>query len=162
MAIQYLCGPGVLTGHSLNSSYKKQMLEPSFISTSTYTGSNGQINGKKTEYETKPSNNKQVLNLQEESNNGDYNLQTWQYLQITKKIFENYADEHFTITSREVPQVLSETYETLGRKGYRPNEEDVRVWMKLCDGNGDGHVEYEQYEYFVVRSLERSGMPIYK
>jgi hypothetical protein len=32
---------------------------------------------------------------------------------------------------------------SLGRKGYMPNEEDVRIWMKLCDGNGDGHVEYE-------------------
>lgn len=47
---------------------------------------------------------------------------------------------HFTITEKEVPQVLTETYETLGRKGYRPSNEDVAVWMKLCDGNGDGHV----------------------
>jgi hypothetical protein len=34
--------------------------------------------------------------------------------------------------------------------------------MKLCDGNGDGHVEYEEYEYFVVRSSERSGVTVYK
>jgi hypothetical protein len=61
-----------------------------------------------------------------------------------------------------VPVVLSKTYETLGRKGYKPNNEDVKVWMKLCDGNEDGHVEYEEYEYFVVRSLERSGISIYK
>ena len=50
----------------------------------------------------------------------------------------------------------------MGRKGYRPNQEDVRVWMKLCDGNGDGQVEYEEYEHFVVRSLERSGYQIYQ
>jgi hypothetical protein len=34
--------------------------------------------------------------------------------------------------------------------------------MKLCDGNGDGDVEYEEYEYFVVRSSERSGVTVYK
>lgn len=78
-------------------------------------------------------------------------------LTFTREIFKNYADMHFTITEKEVPQVLAETYETLGRKGYRPSNEDVTVWMKLCDSNGDGHVEYAEYEYFVVRSLERSG-----
>jgi hypothetical protein len=64
-------------------------------------------------------------------------------LNITRQIFETYADEQFTLTAIEVPIVLSKTYETLGRKGYKPNEEDVRVWMKLCDANGDDHVEFE-------------------
>jgi hypothetical protein len=43
------------------------------------------------------------------------------YLNLTKKIFEKYADKKYSITAREVPDLLSETYETLGRKGYRPN-----------------------------------------
>jgi hypothetical protein len=48
----------------------------------------------------------------------------------------------------------------LGRKGYYPSEEDVNVWMKLCDTNNDGHVEEAEYEYFVVRALERSGVQV--
>jgi hypothetical protein len=64
-------------------------------------------------------------------------------LNATRQIFEDYADNQFTITDYQVPAVLSKTYECLGRKGYKPNQEDVKVWMKLCDGNGDGHVEYE-------------------
>jgi hypothetical protein len=64
-------------------------------------------------------------------------------LTLTAQIFESHADESFSITEPAVADLLSRTYETLGRKGYRPSEEDVKVWMKLCDGNGDGHVQYE-------------------
>lgn len=32
--------------------------------------------------------------------------------------------------------------------------------MKLCDTNSDGHVEEAEYEYFVVRALERSGVQV--
>lgn len=72
-----------------------------------------------------------------------YSDKTLEYLGITKKIFNKYADSNQTITAKEVPDLLGETYETLGRKGYRPNGEDVKVWMKLCDSNSDGHVEYD-------------------
>jgi Ca2+-binding EF-hand superfamily protein len=80
--------------------------------------------------------------VQAESNR-QYNTSALEYLAVTQEIFKAYADGHFTITANEVPNVLTETYEVLGRHGYKPNEEDVRVWMKLCDSNGDGHVEYE-------------------
>jgi hypothetical protein len=33
--------------------------------------------------------------------------------------------------------------------------------MKLCDVNQDGKVEFQEYEYFVVKSLERSGLNLY-
>ena len=33
--------------------------------------------------------------------------------------------------------------------------------MKLCDINQDGKVEYQEYLYFVVTSLERSGLDLY-
>jgi hypothetical protein len=49
----------------------------------------------------------------------------------------------------------------LGREGYQPSRDDISAWMKLCDVNRDGRVEFQEYEFFVVKSLERSGMPIY-
>lgn len=99
-------------------------------------------------------NYQQAQNIPEKQ----YNQHTLSYLAATKEIFKAHADSHFTITINGVAELLAETYEVLGRKGYRPSEEDVRVWMRLCDGNGDGHVEYAEYEYFVARSLERSGL----
>ena len=65
---------------------------------------------------------------------------------MTENIFAKHClKESGTITEKEVPEILSETYEALGREGYWPSEDDVKVWMKLCDGNDDGHVEYDEY-----------------
>lgn len=45
-----------------------------------------------------------------------------QYLDMAKGIFFQYAiPETHTITANEVPDLLSATYESLGRSGYRPN-----------------------------------------
>lgn len=86
-------------------------------------------------------NKLQGLNVPEKQ----YNQQTLTYLAATKEIFKTHADSHFTITADSVAALLGETYEVLGRKGYQPSAEDVRVWMRLCDGNADGHVEYAEY-----------------
>jgi hypothetical protein len=83
------------------------------------------------------------------------------YLNITRSLFTKYANRPSnTITRDKVAQLLNETYGALGRKGYHPSEEDINVWMKLCDTNSDGHVEEAEYEYFVVRALERSGVQV--
>lgn len=83
------------------------------------------------------------------------------YLSITRSLFTKYANRPSnTITRDKVAQLLNETYGALGRKGYHPSEEDINVWMKLCDTNSDGHVEEAEYEYFVVRALERSGVQV--
>lgn len=65
-----------------------------------------------------------------------------QYLNITRSLFNKYCNKQTnTITRDKVVPLLTETYGSLGRKGYHPSEEDVNVWMKLCDTNNDGHVE---------------------
>ena len=96
-------------------------------------------------------NNSSVNNVSQSVNQSlsnteqrEYNSQVKECLQMTYDIFSKYAlQDSFTITANEVPGVLEETYSALGRQGYRPTEDDVAVWMKLCDGNEDGHVEYE-------------------
>lgn len=73
-----------------------------------------------------------------------------------------YADQtNYTVTEDDVAELLRDTYAVLGREGYNPSPEDVKTWMKLCDVNQDGKVEYQDYEYFVVKSLERSGLDLY-
>lgn len=81
-----------------------------------------------------------------------------QYLSIVGQVFLKYADKvTYSVTEREVPDLLTDTYAVLGREGYEPTSDDVQAWMKLCDVNKDGKVEFQDYEYFVVKSLERSG-----
>jgi len=65
---------------------------------------------------------------------------------MTRDLFKKNANQKSnTITRDRVGVLLTETYSALGRKGYYPSEEDVNVWMKLCDTNGDGHVEEAEY-----------------
>lgn len=52
-----------------------------------------------------------------------------------------YADNQtFTITEKDVGNLLTDTYAVLGREGYEPTEDDIMAWMKLCDVNNDGRV----------------------
>lgn len=158
VALQYLVGPGVLSSHSIERNYKSsKKLETSGSTFATALTANNYTVPSKLEtpsYKNEKTNYQQAQNIPEKQ----YNQHTLSYLAATKEIFKAHADSHFTITLNGVAELLAETYEVLGRKGYRPSEEDVRVWMRLCDGNGDGHVEYAEYEYFVARSLERSGL----
>jgi hypothetical protein len=56
-------------------------------------------------------------------------------------------------------KVLGETYELFGKRNFNPSTEDVRIWMKLCDKNKDGVVEWADYEYFLMRTYERENQP---
>lgn len=126
LAIQYLCGPGVLAAHSFDNAYKKPKYEVSNVSTS-YTASliKPTLNGQEGPVNTSSFNRAadfQAPSYHQKGENSPYNSETLKYLTVTRQIFEAYADSRFTITANEVPNVLSKTYETLGRKGYKPNE----------------------------------------
>lgn len=96
-----------------------------------------------------------------EEQKSKYTVTAQNYLTITRGLFKKYRNVTTnTITKEKVSSLLNETYSALGRNGYYPSEEDVNVWMKLCDTNSDGHVEEAEYEYFVVRALERSGVKV--
>jgi hypothetical protein len=43
----------------------------------------------------------------------------------------------------------------MGKNKFSPNEEDVKIWMKLCDMKKNGVVEWASYENFVKRLMER-------
>lgn len=60
------------------------------------------------------------------------------------QVYVSYADPvDYTVTEADVPSLLRDTYAVLGREGYDPSPEDVRTWMKLCDVNNDGKVEFQ-------------------
>lgn len=63
---------------------------------------------------------------------------------MAQRLFEKYQDiSSGTISRNEVYHVIRETYEGLGRKDFEPSEDDIRVWMELCDTNNDGKVVFE-------------------
>lgn len=67
-----------------------------------------------------------------------------QYLTILSQVFMQYADpSEYTVTESDVHDLLRDTYAVLGREGYNPSRDDVQTWMKLCDVNQDGKVEYQ-------------------
>lgn len=85
-----------------------------------------------------------------------------EYLSVIEQVFLRYASpQTYTIVESDVADLLKDTYAVLGREGYEPSPDDVKTWMKLCDVNQDGKVEFQEYEYFVVKSLERSGLSLY-
>ena len=73
-----------------------------------------------------------------------------------KVIFNKCSNNALGVTEAGAARVISETYQLLGKKGFKPGKEDVSIWMKLCDRNKDGVVDWEDYKYFVQRTFERS------
>lgn len=59
-----------------------------------------------------------------------------------KEIFLKYSNHVLGITEANAPKAMAETYELLGTKNFKPTAEDIRIWMKLCDKNKDGVVDW--------------------
>lgn len=59
-----------------------------------------------------------------------------------KVIFQKYKDNYLGVSEKVAGKVISETYGLFGKKNYAPTEGDVKVWMKLCDRNKDGVVDW--------------------
>ncbi len=52
-------------------------------------------------------------------------------------------------------EVLTKSYKLVGKSKFSPSEEDVKIWMKLCDINKSGVVEWASYQNFIKRLMER-------
>jgi hypothetical protein len=76
-------------------------------------------------------------------------------IQRGRDVFSESSNSGVGISESSAGQVLSETYKLFGKKSFVPSVEDVSIWMKLCDKNRDGVVEWEDYEYFLLRTFER-------
>ena len=84
-------------------------------------------------------------------------------LEVARRLFRSIDDDQSGfIGEEEVPQLLIETYKTMGVNNYNPTQEDVKAWMSLTDLDEDGKVTLEDYEDFVVRSLKNAGFKVEK
>lgn len=84
-------------------------------------------------------------------------------LEVARRLFRQIDDDQSGyIGESEVPQLLIETYKTMGVNNYNPTSEDVKAWMSLTDLDEDGKVTLEDYEDFVVRSLKNAGFKVEK
>ena len=48
----------------------------------------------------------------------------------------------------------------MGITNYLPSQEDVKSWIKMTDVNDDGKISLDEYEFLVLRSLEKAGIKI--
>lgn len=48
----------------------------------------------------------------------------------------------------------------MGIQNVNITEEDVRIWMKMVDTDGDGQVSLSEYEDVVIKSLRKAGFTI--
>ena len=53
--------------------------------------------------------------------------------------------------------MLINAYKQIGKYGYEPTKEDVKVWMIMADENQDGKVSLDEYENLVIKSLKNAG-----
>ncbi|CAD8181751.1 unnamed protein product [Paramecium octaurelia] len=81
-------------------------------------------------------------------------------LDVARRLFRKFdQDGSGFITENEVPQLLIETYKSMGIH-YNPTQEDVKSWMRMTDLNDDGQVSLEEYEDLVIRSLQHAGIQL--
>ena len=83
-----------------------------------------------------------------------FDPQIQERLEVARRIFKKIDKDHCGyLTANEIPDLLRETYRNMG-VSYEPTGEDVRVWMKMTDSDGDGKVTLQDYEQLVLRSLK--------
>ena len=89
-----------------------------------------------------------------------YSADVERRLDVARRLFRAIdADSSGYITEHEVPNLLVETYRSMGMS-YIPTTEDVKSWMKMTDTNSDGRVTLDEYEDLVIRSLIKAGIQV--
>ena len=48
----------------------------------------------------------------------------------------------------------------MGVTNYSPSPDDVRSWIKMTDIDDDGKISLDEYEFLVLKSLEKAGIRI--
>ena len=48
----------------------------------------------------------------------------------------------------------------MGFTNYSPSADDVKSWIKMTDVNDDGKISLDEYEFLVLKSLEKAGIKI--
>lgn len=146
---------GYSSANEYNSNYVNQSYANPNSNTDAYTSSYQPRQEAQYQYATEQDSGSQEQDR-------PYSETVRQYLNVVSQVFMAYADPtEYTVTKADVQGLLRDTYSVLGREEYEPSSDDVDTWMKLCDVNQDGKVEYQEYEYFVIKSLERSGLNLY-
>lgn len=82
-------------------------------------------------------------------------------MDVARRIFQKIdVDGSGFIEEDEVPELLKLTYKQMGFANYVPSSEDVKSWIKMTDVNDDGKISLDEYEFLVLKSLEKAGIRI--
>ena len=90
-----------------------------------------------------------------------YSPQIEQRLDVPRRLFRMFdRDQSGFLDEEEIPNLMIETYKSMGINNYAPSKEDIRSWLAMGDTNKDGKVSLQEYEELIIRSLRNAGIKL--
>lgn len=97
---------------------------------------------------------------QEKAKKKVYSRQAQQSLDVARRLFRQFdQDKTGTLELPEVKKLMAESYKSMGME-FNPSDEEAKSFMSLIDQNHDGLLHIEDYEVYVLKSLEEAGIKI--
>lgn len=91
-----------------------------------------------------------------------YSSQALQRLEVARRLFKMFdKDDSGTMELPEVKLLMAESYKGTGIE-FNPTDREAQDFLALIDQNKDGLLHLEDYEAYVLQSLEESGINIHE
>ncbi|KAL4444806.1 hypothetical protein ABPG74_016014 [Tetrahymena malaccensis] len=89
-----------------------------------------------------------------------YDPQVETRLDAARRLFiQHDVDKTGSLNPEEVATLITALFSSNGIEGYKPTPEDVRLYIQEVDTNQDGLIQYQEFETYVIRCLEKVGIP---
>lgn len=91
-----------------------------------------------------------------------YSSQALQRLEVARRLFKMFdKDNSGTMELPEIKLLMAESYKGTGIE-FNPTDQEAQDFLALIDQNKDGLLHLEDYEAYVLQSLEESGINIHE
>lgn len=82
-------------------------------------------------------------------------------LDVARRLFKMFdRDGSGYLDEQEIPNLMIQTYKSMGMDNFAPTRDDIKSWMQMSDTNRDGRVSLEEYEALIIRSLKNAGIKL--
>ncbi|EAR85171.1 EF-hand pair protein (macronuclear) [Tetrahymena thermophila SB210] len=89
-----------------------------------------------------------------------YDPQVETRLDAARRLFiQHDVNKSGSLNPEEVATLITALFSSNGIEGYQPTPEDVRLYIQEVDTNKDGLIQYQEFETYVIKCLEKVGIP---
>ncbi|KAL4493640.1 hypothetical protein ABPG72_004133 [Tetrahymena utriculariae] len=89
-----------------------------------------------------------------------YDPQVETRLDAARKLFiQHDVNKTGSLNPEEVAALITSLFSSNDIEGYKPTPEDVRLYIQEVDTNQDGLILYQEFETYVIKCLEKVGIP---